>query len=149
MVRQLLLFSLAGCFHTLLDFLVFNLLTRQPLKFSRIKANCVSTTVAMSVSFTANLLFVFRPEHVSGWERSIKFIAVTGFSSYLLQNVMIYFLSSIWLIPVRSAKWFSRRLSISGSFSDEFVERNTVKAIAVLTGFVWNFFWYRYFVFVG
>jgi len=147
MIRQLLFFLLAGCFHTLLDFLIFNILTGTPLKWPRIKANCVSTTIAMTASFTANLFFVFHPEHVYAWERSIKFIAVTGFSSYLLQNVVIYCLSSIWLVPVRSAKWFSRRLPISCSFSDEFIEKNTVKAVAVLIGFFWNFFWYKYFVF--
>ena len=149
MLKHLIFFLLAGAIHTSLDFGVYNLLTREPAKLSRIQANCVSTTIAMAVSFTANLVFVFHPKHVHGWERGLKFVAITAFSSYVLQSAVIYFTSFVWLVPVRSAKWLSGLLfPTEWGLGNDFVPKNTVKALAVLAGLVWNFLWYRYFVFV-
>lgn len=148
-VAQLGFFLLAGALHTSVDFVVYNVLTREPLRLSRIQANCVSTTIAMAVSFTTNLLLVFQPARVQGVERGLKFILVTAFSSYLLQNAVIYLTSSFWLLPVRSALWILRKIPVAVGWSDEFVQKNTVKSLAVLAGLIWNFAWYKLFVFAN
>ncbi|HJN82340.1 MAG TPA: GtrA family protein, partial [Verrucomicrobiota bacterium] len=57
---QITLFSLIGALNTLLDFVIYNLLTK---KLSRIPSNILSTSVAMAFSFSANF-FVFQPEVV-------------------------------------------------------------------------------------
>jgi putative flippase GtrA len=144
---QLSLFLLAGTFNTTIDFVTYNLLTREPLRLSRIQANCISTTLAMTVSFTTNLLLVFHPTRMQALERGVNFILVTAFSSYVLQNAVIYVTSSVWLLPVRAALWSLRKLPVAGGWSDEFVQKNVVKALAVLAGLMWNFTWYKFFVF--
>ena len=32
-------------------------------------------------------------------------------------------------------------------FDDDFVARNTCKVLAVVTGLIWNFVWYKFFVY--
>lgn len=140
-------FVVAGVMTTLLDFAVYNLLTRPPLRWPRIRSNCVSVTAAICFSFTVNLLFVFRPEDAAVVTRATRFLLVTMFSAYVLQNLVIYLTSKLWLAPADLAVSFSRRLAATRSWSEEFVRRNAVKVCAVAVGLIWNFFWYRYFVF--
>jgi hypothetical protein len=40
-------------------------------------------------------------------------------------------------------------LPVAGGWSDEFVQKNAVKALAVLAGLMWNFTWYKFFVFLN
>ena len=144
-IRQITLFCLTGLINTLLDFGIYNFLTK---KLSRISANICSTTVAMTFSFAVNLIFVFPPEVVHALEQAIKFIVVTAFSLYVIQNVVIYIASNLWLAPVRMAFTLSQRFSLTKNFNQSFVSKNTVKIIATVFSMIWNFFWYKYFVYV-
>ncbi len=147
--QQFSVFLVAGVFTTLVDFTVYNLLTRRPLHWPRIRANCVSVSAAICFSFTVNLLFVFQPEVYQVGSRAVKFLAVTLFSAYGLQNLVIYLTGRVWLAPVNAALWLARRNRFTRTLEEDLIKRNTVKALAVSTGLVWNFLWYRYFVFTS
>jgi putative flippase GtrA len=146
---QVSAFLLAGAFHTVIDFMIYNRLTRAPLCLTRVKANCVSTTTAMAISFTINHNVVFHPEHGDAAVRIFRFFLVTLFSSYLLQNAIIRLLSDVWMMPARSAIWVSKQIPATSRFTDEFIQKNVAKAVAVATGIIWNFLWYRLYVFAG
>ena len=141
---QITLFCLIGLINTLLDFVIYNLLTK---KLSRIPANILSTSVAMAFSFSANF-FVFQPEVVRAPEQAAKFIAVTALSLYFIQNVVIYVTSNLWLQPVRTAQALSRKCRFSRGWSDAFISKNTVKLLATVCSMIWNFLWYKYYVYL-
>ena len=142
-------FLVVGVLNTLVDFGIYNLLARPPLRWPRIAANCVSVTVAITFSFIANFFFVFRPEEAHLPERGWKFLLVTMFSAYVIQNLVIHLLSRTWPWPVELICRASRCLILTRRFEEDFVRRNTVKLFAVATGLIWNFLWYRYCVFAA
>jgi putative flippase GtrA len=144
LIRQVVLFGLTGVLSTFLDFFLYNRLTP---KLSRILANVCSTSVAMAFSFTVNLVLVFQPDIFRVPERAIKFVLVTAFSLYVVQNVVIYITSKLWLGPVRMACAVAQRLDTTKKWSEEFIGKNTVKVLATIFSMIWNFFWYKYFVY--
>lgn len=149
LVQQFGLFLLMGLMTTLIDFLCYNLLTRRPLAWTRISANLLSSTCAMSFSFTVNWLLVFHP-HDTGWvERAIKFLLVTCTSSFGLQSLVIHTLSKLWRAPVLAVQNTARKLPWTRNLTGEFVDRNTVKAVAVAVGLLWNFCGYKWFVYAN
>ena len=104
---QIALFGLVGVANTALDFVIYNLLTR---KIPRIPANICSTSVAMAFSFTANF-FVFQPHTFDAPGQATKFIIVTAVSLYVIQNVVIYLTTNVWMQPVRWANSATQRFS--------------------------------------
>src|SRR5690349_20740723 len=58
---QFILFCAVGVVTTLIDFTIYNLLTRPSFGWRRIPANILSVTAAMIWSFLANWLIVFQP----------------------------------------------------------------------------------------
>lgn len=143
-VRQVVLFIVTGVLSTLLDFFLYNRFTR---RLSRVLANICSTSIAMGFSFTVNLVLVFQPEVFRVPERAVKFVLVTAFSLYVVQNVVIYVTSELWLGPVRLACRWARHWAATRGWTEEFVGKNTVKVLATAFSMVWNFFWYKYFVY--
>ena len=141
---QITLFCLIGIFNTLLDFTIYNLLTR---KLPRIPSNILSTSVAMGFSFLANFR-VFQPEIINASEQVLKFIVVTAFSLYIIQNIIIYVTSNLWLQPVQTVLALSRKNALSSSWNDDFISKNTVKFLATACSLVWNFLWYKYYVYI-
>ena len=141
---QITLFCLIGGINTLLDFVIYNLLTK---KLSRIPANILSTSVAMAFSFSANF-FVFQPGVVRAPEQAVKFIVVTAFSLYVIQNVIIYVTSNLWLQPVKAAQALSQKCPLPRNWSDSFISKNTVKLLATVCSKIWNFLWYKYYVYL-
>ena len=140
-------FLVVGALTTGLDFAVYNLLTRQPPGWGRVTANVVSCTVAMSFSFTVNGHFVFEAGSGNAAGQAVKFLVVTATSSYLLQSLVIHALSQWWLGPVRWAERLARHCRWTRRWTGDVVARNTVKAAAVGTGLLWNFAFYRSWVF--
>jgi putative flippase GtrA len=134
-------FLLAGLLNTGLDFVLLNLLilgAAMPV----IGANLVSVTVGITISYFLNHFFVFRQGGPVTVGRFLRFFAVTGFSSLLLQSGVI------WLFERGFDTTFGRSLITFGSSAEqEFVEINIAKATAVLIGLVWNFTLYRLVVF--
>ena len=141
---QIALFGLVGVANTALDFVIYNLLTR---KIPRIPANICSTSVAMAFSFTANF-FVFQPHTFDAPGLATKFIIVTAVSLYVIQNVVIYLTTNVLMQPVRWATTATRKIQCTSELSEEFISKNTVKLLATGCSLVWNFLWYRFYVYV-
>ena len=147
---QFIIFCLVGVATTVIDFAVFNLLTRPGIGWRRIPANMVSVTLAMVWSFLANWFLVFQPAGVDWVGRVGRFQVTTAFSAFVLQNAVLYFTTNVWTSPALAAIAVVRRLGIGGGgkrFDDDFVARNTCKVLAVVTGLIWNFVWYKFFVY--
>jgi putative flippase GtrA len=140
------LFLVAGTATTMLDLLVFNGLAGR-LAWRRVPASCVSTSVAMTFSFSVNRLWVFGAGAGSLGPQLGLFLLVTGSSSYLLQNGIIHWLSHRWLWPGRVMCQLAGKTERLRGLGRDFVERNTAKAIAIGAGLLWNYFGYKYFVF--
>jgi putative flippase GtrA len=134
-------FLVAGGLNTLLDFVLLNLLILLA-GLPVLGANLVSVTVGITVSYFLNHFFVFRHGEPVTLGRFLRFLAVTGFSSLLLQSGVI------WLFERGFDTTFGRSLIMFGTNAEqEFVEINVAKATAVLIGLVWNFTLYRLVVF--
>jgi len=144
---QIASFALLGVLNTILDFLLYNIFTRAPFRWSRIQANLLSTTVAMTFSYTMNHIFVFSPATPLVFERAIRFVAVTAFAMYVVQNVIIHIVSKFWLTPARVSYKIVRSLELTHKWSEDFVSKNTAKLLATFASLLWNFLWYRFYVF--
>lgn len=147
---QFILFCVVGVATTAVDFGIFNLLTRPSagrLRLPVIPANIISVTVAMTWSFLANWLLVFHPGGQEWLGRAGRFLATTAFSAFVLQSVVLYLTTHAWKAPVQVALYFARRFRITPRIAEDAIARNTCKAMAVATGLVWNFCWYKFFVY--
>jgi putative flippase GtrA len=113
----------------------------------RVPANVIATSIAMIFTFTVNWLVVFRPGDPELATRAVKFVIVTATSAYVLQNLVIHALSRVWLGPTRLGVKLTRHLAAAQAWDDDVIERNIVKVAAVVGGLLWNFFWYKHFVY--
>lgn len=147
--QQFLLFVVVGVLTTFIDFAVFNLLTGRKLRWRRIPANIVSVSVAMVWSFLANWFMVFQPEGNAWMERAGRFVVTTAFSAFVLQNLILYFTTNVWKWPVSITLVAVRRLRPLQRMDDDVIARNTCKVMAVSAGLIWNFCWYKFFVYAN
>jgi putative flippase GtrA len=145
--KEFLLFCLVGVTTTVVDFAIFNLLTRPAIGWRRIPANIVSVTVAMAWSFLANWFIVFRPAGYDWMERAGKFLVTTAFSAFVLQNVVLYVTTYVWKTPADLVLLLFRKLPLRHQPNEEVISRNTCKGFAVVSGLIWNFCWYKFFVY--
>ncbi len=145
--KEFLLFFVVGVTTTVVDFGVFNLLTRPAVGWSRIPANIVSVAIAMIWSFLANWFIVFQPDGDEWLARAGRFLVITAFSAFVLQNVILYVTTYLWKQPVNAVLFALRNLRLKRRLNDELISRNTCKALAVSAGLVWNFCWYKFFVY--
>jgi putative flippase GtrA len=145
--QQFLLFCFVGVITTVVDFGIYNLLTRPAAGWRRIPANMVSVTAAMVWSFLANWFIVFHPGGDEWLARAGRFLVTTAFSAFVLQNLILYFTTYVWQWPSRFAVFVVGKLHLSHRMNDDMVARNTCKALAVSAGLVWNFCWYKFFVY--
>jgi putative flippase GtrA len=146
MIPQILLFCVVGVITTVIDFAIFNLLTCKRVGWRRIPANIVSVATAMTWSFLANWFLVFRPQGDAWMDRATRFVLTTAFSAFVLQNVILYLTTYRWRGPTNMALFAVRKLGLR--LNDDMVARNVCKALAVSAGLVWNFCWYKFFVYV-
>lgn len=147
MLLQFIIFSVVGIITTAVDFVIFNLLTRRSVGWRRIPANLVSVATAMTWSFFANWFIVFHPDGHEWAQRAGRFLVTTAFSAFVLQNAVLYFTTYTWKGPSNLALSLLRNLRLDGRLNDDVISRNTCKALAVSAGLVWNFFWYKFFVY--
>jgi putative flippase GtrA len=138
-------FGIVGIINTLLDFGIFNALTKFA-HFGLIQANIVSTTCAMLFSFFANKKVVFKQEGGSVVRQAILFFAITAFGLYVIQNGIIYLLTDLWIGPINLFVNIIRSVGIN-FFSDGFYINNGAKAIATLASLTWNYIMYKKVVF--
>ena len=144
---QVLFFCVVGACNTAIDFTIYNLLSRRPFALPRIPSNIVSVAIAMSFSFAVNLLFVFRPETLLWGERMVRFLIVTTFSMYVLQNLVIFWSSRILQVRLRFAVVALRAVPPAKHLTHETVERNLAKILATVCSLVWNFAFYKLYVY--
>ena len=147
--KQFLLLCAIGVITTVIDFAVFNYLTRPAVNWRRIPANILSVTTAMTWSFLANWFLVFHPVGYEWLERAGRFIVTTAFSAFVLQNLILYFTTYVWKWPSRCAIRAVGKLRLNHRLNDDMVSRNTCKALAVSAGLIWNFCWYKFFVYAA
>ncbi len=147
--REFGLFLLTGAVTTLIDFLVYNLVTRKAVAWPRTVANILSSAVAMGFSFTVNWVWVFQPHDAVWMERAIKFLGVTCLSSFGLQSIVIHTLTKGWRTPVLVIQSVTSKFLWTRELTPDFVDRNFVKAAAVGLGLLWNFCGYKWFVYAG
>ena len=145
--KQFLLFCVVGVITTVIDFALFNLLTGRAFRWRRIPANILSVGVAMTWSFLANWLLVFRPEGSAWLERAGRFVVTTAFSAFVLQNTILYLTTYVWNGPVNLALTVVRKLPVERRFNEDMISRNTCKVLAVSVGVIWNFCFYKFFVY--
>jgi hypothetical protein len=101
----------------------------------------------MTWSFLANWFIVFRPAGEDWLSRAGRFLVTTAFSAFILQNVILYLTTSVWKTPARLALLMIRKLPGNGRLTDDAIIRNSRKAFAVTVGLIWNFCWYKFFVY--
>ena len=145
--KQFLLFCVVGVITTVVDFAIFNLLTRPAVGWRRIPANLVSVAIAMAWSFGANWFIVFHPGGHDWLERSGRFLLTTVFSAFVLQNLVLHFTTCVWKGPVHVALAVVRKLRLHHRLNDDTISRNTCKGLAVSAGLIWNFCFYKFFVY--
>lgn len=137
-------FGIVGIANTLIDFAILNVLTFS-FGLPRIKANYISTTVAMIFSFTANRRLVFS-SNSRNYKRQISlFFVFTTFSLYILQPLVIYFFSNIWTSPAHLTHAIFDILGVD--LNKDFIITNVAKTAATAVSLVWNFISYKKYVF--
>ena len=139
-------FGLVGVLNTLIDFAIFNLLGHFG-HLNVVAANLISTTIAMAFSFVANKQMVFQRQSGSLVTQAVTFYVATAFGLYVLQTGAIHILTSVWTYPTHIAVDISHILGLGQYLHDEFVIKNTAKAIGTLLSLTWNYIIYKKVVF--
>lgn len=141
LAKQQVRFLLAGCFNTGLDFLLLNVMT---LAFGvpELIANTISVTFGICVSYALNHFFVFRYPHRIRLVKFLQFFVVTGFSSLILQNLVIFGFESLF-----NTTFGNSLLLFADAAGRKFLSLNIAKLFAVLLGLVWNYTMYRLVIF--
>jgi putative flippase GtrA len=151
-------FVMVGSIAASVDLIGYHWLNGQCPRLGRVLCSIVSTTAAMAVSFVLNRHWVFSE---NGAEASavIRFIAVTLVAAYGIQSAVIYVLSCAarlrramgWTITsVLRVLGIATDQALSGDITSarfRVIERNAVKAAGLGAALVWNFCWYRWYVF--
>jgi putative flippase GtrA len=145
-VARISRFGVTGIFVTLLDFAIFNVLSSKSIGLSKIRANTVSTTIAMICSFFINRSFVFRGEG-NEVQQAFLFFTFTAFGLYVLQNSVIYLLTEYLKWPRRLAIRIASSRHIP--LEPDFILKNGAKAVGTVVSLIWNYLLYGRIVFRG
>jgi putative flippase GtrA len=141
-------FGCVGMVNTFLDLALFNLLTRPPAAWRRVPASLASTSAGMAFGFSMNFL-IFQPQRADLFARAFRFLGVNFFSCYVIQSAVI--LLGTHFSPhtfQRVIPWI-HQLPGGRGLGHDFIEKNLIKATAILAGLLWNFSWYKWYVYAG
>lgn len=133
-------FLVVGCLNTGLDFLLLNTIVFV-FGIYPLVANTISVTLGITISYVLNHKFVFRSDEEISLRKYITFFAVTGFSSIVIQNSIIYGFEAVGRMH------FGHLILMSDIANSNAFRLNVAKATAVLIGMVWNFVFYKFVVF--
>ena len=136
-------FGAVGVLNTLLDFIIYNLLS-SVLKFTLVQSNIISTTIAMIFSFSANKKLVFKNKGAVV-KQGLLFFAITAFGLYVLQTGTIKLLTEVWFTPIAVGLSIAHTIGITGH--DEFLIKNGAKAAGTIVSLTWNYLMYKKVVF--
>jgi len=90
---------------------------------------------------------VFQPTGSEWLERAGRFLVTTVISAFVLQNIVLYLTTYVWKGPANMALFLVRQFGPNRPVNEDLISRNTCKALAVTAGLVWNFCWYKFFVY--
>ncbi len=138
-------FGAVGIFNTLIDFVLFNLLSSRRVGLTKLQANTISTSITMVISFFLNKSAVFRAGGEPGFQ-ALSFFLITAFGLYVLQNCVIYLLAQRWRWPRQLVNLFRQRVGLQRP-GTEFILKNGAKAAGTLVSLTWNYFMYKQVVF--
>ena len=134
-------FLIAGGLNTGLDFLLLNFLVFF-LGALPLLANGISVSIGITISYLLNHYFVFKSTDPVSMRKYLAFFAATGFSSLIIQSVIIFGFGMFFQTDISRSLFIIRDIA-----ANEFIELNFAKAVAVGVGMVWNFLIYKYFIF--
>lgn len=146
-LEQMLCFCLVGIINTMLDFVVYNLLTNKAVGWPAIYSNIISLTIGAVFSFLANCFWVFSSPQVSPLLPLLKFASVNLISLYIIQSTILVLVSRVWSVPLVVANALVRNVSFFKRWQNVVLARNIAKLLATLASLLWNFLWYKFYVF--
>jgi putative flippase GtrA len=141
LAKQQVRFLIAGCVNTGLDFLILNVMTLA-LGLPVLAANTVSVSFGICVSYALQHFFVFRYPYRISWKKFLEFFLVTGFSSLIIQNLIIFGFEALL-----NTKFGDSLISLPNTEGRHVLVLNLAKLTAVLVGLIWNYTMYRLVVF--
>jgi putative flippase GtrA len=144
-LRRVGKFGVVGLLNTVIDFTLYNILSSTTF-LTLVESNIISTSVAMVFSFFANRHVVFRAKQGSIKQQTVRFLLVTGFGIYVLQNGTIALLTQVWPGPMNDLV----HLAITAGFHghNAFIIKNGAKIVATLVSLIWNYIMYKRLVFL-
>lgn len=146
-------FAFVGIINTILDFAILNVLiaigfsaTFLILGQKILIANVISVSIAMVNSFILNRQWAFKSQNKNVAMEIAKFAVVTLFGMFVIHQLIF----SLFLYRFTLVSDIAYRIihALSLPFSREFISLNTSKVIAVVGSLIWNFFGYKFFVFI-
>lgn len=134
-------FLMTGFFNTGLDFILLNIMVLL-LGAYPLAANTITVLIGITISYVLNHRFVFRNKSKLSIRKYAAFLAVTGFSSLIIQNSIIY------CFEVAGVAGFLFSIPpVEFILSNDALRLNVAKACAVAVGMVWNFSLYKFVIF--
>ena len=127
-------FVLVGAVNTATDLCIYLLL--RELGLAIFWANLFSTTVALSVSFALNRSYTFKASGDKLRAQIVRFLPVTLIGLWVIQPLLIYALTPT----------IDRLLSSSALF--DHTKLLIPKLAATVVTLIWNYFWYKHYVFL-
>ena len=152
--KQIGKFAIVGVLNTLIDLLVLNLLVKVThfdnqifiFGFPLLMANIVSVTIAMVNSYFWNKYWTFKSKEKKDLvQEIIKFFFITIIGMYIINQFVFNLLYSFWLWPGNIAINLVHLVGIKNL--DNFISLNFAKGLAILASLVWNFIFYKIWVF--
>ena len=101
----------------------------------------------MIVSYLLNKSIVFQQQDKHRVVKITQFIIITAFGLFVLQNGIIYLLVHHFNFFGNLIASLVQAVGLSG-LSQNFINLNTAKILATVVTLTWNYFMYRYVVFV-
>jgi len=152
--KQVGKFTVVGIINTIIDLAVLNFLVLvigfkvqiQILGIYFLVANFISVTIAMINSFFMNKYWTFQSKEKKNiLEEVLKFFFVTVIGIYIINQLVFNFFYSYWLWPTHLAVNIVHFVHIYSL--DNFISLNFAKVLAILVSLVWNFIFYKLWVF--
>lgn len=146
LLRDAAFFFCVGLALAALDVGIFRTLVLR-LRWNRYAANVLSTTIALSASVFLNRYLVFRPDEFDTMKGVLRFLLVTLTAAWGLQNAVLWWLSKGGMVSGALRSGADASMSLFGLPSATLTSVVLHKLTACASGMVWNFCWYRWWVF--
>ncbi len=147
------LFAYVGIINTLIDIVLLNILrvithTQTTQTVRLITLNLISASATALLSFYLNRRYVFK-SHDTHNRMFIPFLLITLSSIFILQSAVIalalHYFDSLATVVMDIVQ--SLNIPVIQNFTFNFYEANIAKVVSTLASMVWNYTWYKKFVF--